>query len=235
MYQLGSPRSSFAYQKLPYALHQVGRTAEAVRVLEEAVTRGVTDLSLLALLGSYLMEVSDLPRALPLLEGLASDHPDFAEAHNTLGVAYARMGRAEDAEREFARVLELDRSSASALNNLGSLALARGDGAGAVRHLERALELDPSSASASNGLGVARARSDDLDGAIAAWRRAVELSPTQFDAMLNLARALSDRSRQEAISYLERFVREAPEGRYREDLQKARGLLREWRANDPTN
>jgi len=136
-----------------------------------------------------------------LLEGLASDPPDFAEAHNSLGVAYARMGRAEDAEREFARVLELD----------------------------------PDSASASNGLGVARARDGDLDGAIAAWRRAVELSPTQFDAMLNLARALSDRSRPEAISYLERFVREAPEGRYREDLQKARALLREWRATDPTN
>ena len=209
------PRSSFAYQKLAYALHQLGRTEEAVRVLEEAVSRGVTDLSLLALLGSYLMEVVGLPRALALLEGLAADHPDFAEAHNYLGVAYARMGRADDAEREFARVLELDPSSASAENNLGSLALARGDYASAVRHLERALELDPGSASASNGLGVARARAGDLDGAIAAWRRAVELSPTQFDAMLNLARALEGRSRSEAISYLERFVREAPEGRYR--------------------
>ena len=229
------PRSSFAYQKLAYALHQLGRTPEAVRVLEEAVSRSVTDLSLLALLGSYLMEVSDLDRALALLEGLVSDHPDFAEAHNYLGVVYARLGRAEEAEREFSRVLELDPSSASAENNLGSLYLVRGDGAGAVEHLERALELDPGSASASNGLGVARARAGDIEGAIAAWRRAVESSPAQFDAMLNLALALSDRSRQAAISYLERFVREAPEGRYREDLQKARALLREWRAMDPTN
>ena len=229
------PRSSFAYQKLAYTLHQLGRTREAVRVLEEAVSRGVADLSLLALLGSYLIEVSDLPRALALLEGLASDHPDFAEAHNYLGVAYARMGRAESAEREFLRVLELDPSSASAENNLGSLALARGDSASAVRHLERALELDPASASASNGLGVARALAGDLEGAINAWRRAVELSPTQFDAMLNLARALSDRSRPEAISFLDRFVREAPEDRYREDIQKARGLLQQLRANDPTN
>ena len=229
------PRSSFAYQKLAYALHQLGRTPEAVRVLEEAVSKGVTDLSLLALLGSYLMEVSELPRALALLEGLAADHPDFAEAHNYLGVVYARLGRAEEAEREFSRVLELDPSSASAENNLGSLALLRGDSESAVRHLERALELDPGSASASNGLGVARARAGDLDGAIAAWRRAVELNAAQFDAMLNLALALSDSSRQAAIPYLERFVREAPEGRYREDLQKARGLLREWRANDPTN
>jgi Flp pilus assembly protein TadD len=181
------------------------------------------------------MEISDLPRALALLEGLAADHPDFAEAHNSLGVAYARTGRAGDAEREFARVLELDPSSASAENNLGSLALLRGDSQSAVKHLERALELDPGSASASNGLGVARARAGDLDGGIAAWRRAVELSPTQFDAMFNLARALEGRSRPEAISYLERFVREAPEGRYREDLQKARGLLREWQTKDPTN
>ena len=229
------PRSSFAYQKLAYALHQLGRTPEAVRVLEEAVSRGVTDLSLLALLGSYLMEVSDLPRALALLEGLASDHPDFAEAHNYLGVVYARMGRSEDARREFTRVLELDPSSASASNNLGSLALLSGDSASAVRHLERALELDPGSASASNGLGVARARAGDLDGAIAAWRRAVELSPTQFDAMLNLARALEGRSRAEAISYLERFVREAPEGRYREDLQNARVFLQKLIAENPMN
>ncbi len=41
------PRSSFAYQKLAYALLQLGRTPEAVRVLEEAASRGVTDLSLL--------------------------------------------------------------------------------------------------------------------------------------------------------------------------------------------
>jgi arylsulfatase A-like enzyme/Flp pilus assembly protein TadD len=225
------PRSSFAYQKLAYTLHQLGRTKEAVGVLEEAVSRGVADLSLLALLGSYLMEVSDFSRALPLLEGLVADHPEFAEAHNYLGVAYARTGRAEDAEREFARVVELDPSSASAENNLGSLALARGDGVGAIRHLERALELDPSSASASNGLGVARAQAGDLDGAIAAWRRAVELSPSQYEALFNLALALSDRSRPEAVRYLERFAREAPEGRYREDIQKAKALLREWQGS----
>jgi Flp pilus assembly protein TadD len=181
------------------------------------------------------MEVSDLDRALALLEGLVSDHPDFAEAHNYLGVVYARLGRAEEAGREFSRVLELDPSSASAENNLGSLYLARGDGAEAARHLDRALDLDPGSASAWNGLGVARARAGDLEGAVAAWRRAVELSPAQFEAMLNLALALSDSSRQAAIPYLERFVREAPEGRYREDLQRARALLREWRVKNPTN
>jgi Flp pilus assembly protein TadD len=220
-------RSSFAYQKLAYALRQLGRTPEAIQVLEEGISRGVTDLSLLALLGSYLLEVSDLPRALALLEGLAADHPEFAEAHNYLGVAYARLGRPQDAERAFTRVLELDPSSASASNNLGSLFLERGDDAKAVLHLKRALELDPSSASASNGLGVAHARAGDLESAIAAWRRAVELSPTQYDAMLNLGLALGDRSPAQAVPYLERFVREAPEGRYRIEIQKARALLRE--------
>jgi arylsulfatase A-like enzyme/Tfp pilus assembly protein PilF len=224
------PRSSFAYQKLAYALHQLGRTEEAVRVLEEAVAKGVADLSLLALLGSYLVEVSDLERASALLEGLASDHPDFAEAHNVLGVVYARMGRAEDARREFERVLELDRSSASALNNLGSLALGLGDSPLAIRHLERALAIDPGSPSAWNGLGVARARRGDVEGAIVAWRRALGLNPSQFDALLNLALALSDRSPKEAVAHLQRFVREAPDLRYREDLQKARSLLRDLQA-----
>jgi Flp pilus assembly protein TadD len=221
------PGSSFAYQKLAYALRQLGRTPEAIQVLEEGISRGVTDLSLLALLGSYLLDVSDLPRALALLEGLAADHPEFAEAHNYLGVAYARLGRPLEAEREFARVLELDPSSASASNNLGSLFLERGEDAKAVPHLKRALELDPSSASASNGLGVAHARAGDLESAIAAWRRAVELSPTQFDAMLNLGLALADRSPAEAASFLRRFLSEAPPTRYRMEIQKAGALLGE--------
>jgi arylsulfatase A-like enzyme/Flp pilus assembly protein TadD len=223
------PKSSFAAQKLAYALHQVGRVDEAVHVLEEAVTRGVTDRSLVALLGSYLVDVGRAEKARILLEAVVASHPDYVDARNTLGVAYARLGRTADAEREFSRVLELDPSSVSAYNNLGSLALGRGDAAKAVVWLERAIVLDPDSPSASNGLGVARARSGNLDGAIEAWRRAVELSPTAYDALLNLAMALSERSHKEATPYLERFAREAPPSRYRQDIEKARALLRAWR------
>ena len=219
------PRSSFAYQKLAYALRQTGRTEEAVAVLERALENGVSDLALQALLGSYLIESGDVIKAQGLLEILTEAHPDYAEAHNYLGVAYNRLGRPEDARREFERVLELDPSSSMARNNLGSLELRRGNRVGAIDYFRAALEIDPELASASNGLGVASAQAGDMDAAIEYWRRAVESNPRHFDALFNLAMALFDKSPSESRPYLERFAAEAPPERYRDDIARARALL----------
>lgn len=219
------PRSSFAYQKLAYALRQTDRTEEAVEVLEQALENGVSDLALQALLGSYLIEVGDAAKAKGLLELLTETHPDYAEGHNYLGVAYNQLGRSADARREFERVIELDPSSAMARNNLGSLELRRGNRVGAIDNFEAALELDPELSSANNGLGVANAQAGDMEAAIEYWRRAVELNPRHFDAMFNLAIALYDVSPVDSRPYLERFAAQAPPGRYQDDIQRARALL----------
>jgi tetratricopeptide (TPR) repeat protein len=65
-----------------------------------------------------------------------------------------------------------------------------------------------------------------MEKAIEYWRRAVENDPQQFDALFNLALALSDRSPGEAVPYLDRFAREAPPQRYRADIEKAKAMLR---------
>ncbi|HXV63943.1 MAG TPA: sulfatase-like hydrolase/transferase [Vicinamibacteria bacterium] len=223
------PRSSFAHQKLAYALRQLGRADEAIDVLEGAVRSGLTDSSLLVLLGSYLVETGEVGKARSLLEPVAEAHPEFAEAHNTLGVAYARLGNPVAAELAFSKVLELDPSSATAHNNLGSVELGRGRNDEAVAHFERALAIDEGLASAHNGLGVAHARRGELERAVAAWKRAVELAPDAFDALYNLAMALLERSPAEAVPYLERFAAKAPPDRYREDIIKAGEILNELR------
>ena len=92
--------------------------------------------------------------------------------------------------------------------------------------LSRAIEIDPRNSGALNGLGFTRARLGDMPGAIEYWRRAVENDPQQFDALFNLALALSDQSPREAVPYLDRFAREAPPRRYRADIEKARAMLR---------
>ncbi len=61
--------------------------------------------------------------------------------------------------------------------------------------------------------------------AVEYWRRAIESDPEQFDALFNLAIALSDTSPREATPYLDRFAREAPPQRYRSDIEKARAFL----------
>ena len=62
--------------------------------------------------------------------------------------------------------------------------------------------------------------------AIAEWKTAVRLDPQLFDALYNLGLALEDAGRRdEARPYLERFVNEAPPGRYAQDIVKLRRLL----------
>jgi arylsulfatase A-like enzyme/Flp pilus assembly protein TadD len=221
-----SPRSSEAHQSLAYALHQTGRLGDAIAQLEGAVRMGLTDTTLLGLLGAYLLDASELEKAASLLETLVAREPDYAEGHNYLGIAYARLGRSAPARRELERVLELDPSSSSAHNNLGSLALSEGRMEDAVRHLEEALGVDPKNAGALNGLGFAHARLGDMQKAVEYWKRAVDSDPYQFDALFNLALALSEISPRDAVPFLDRFAREAPPQRYGADIQEAKALLR---------
>lgn len=219
------PDSSQAHQELAYVLYQSRQLPEAIGVLEGALRNGVQDASLLGLLGAYLLEAGDARRVVELLEDVVRRDPAYAEAHNYLGIAYSRLGRFEDATREYQLLLELDPSSASAHNNLGSLALTRGDVGAAIKHFESALAFDPDHASTHNGLGVAHARNGNFEEAIESWRRAVELDSRQYDALYNLAVALYDRSPREAAPYLEQFARDAPRDRYRADIAKVREML----------
>ena len=74
-------------------------------------------------------------------------------------------------------------------------------------------------------MGFAHARRGEMSKAVEYWRRAIESDPQQFDALFNLALALSEASPREAAPYLDRFAREAPPQRYRADIEKARALL----------
>ena len=44
--------------------------------------------------------------------------PDYAEAHNNLGLAYVAQGRLNDAVREYQLALESDPENAETYNNL---------------------------------------------------------------------------------------------------------------------
>ncbi len=219
------PRSSQAYEGIAYAFHETGRVHEAIATLEGAVESGLANVAILGMLGAYLLDAGELPRAVGVLEALVGQEPEYAEAHNYLGIAYGRLGRFDAARRELERVLELDPSSASACNNLGSLELSRGRLEEASDFLNKALAIDPANPGALNGLGFIHARRGDLTTAIDLWRRAVESDPQQFDALFNLSLALAERSPSEALPYLERFAREAPPQRYRADIEKARAMM----------
>jgi Flp pilus assembly protein TadD len=77
--------------------------------------------------GTRALERGDAVRAAADLEGAAARVPRVSEVHDRLGVAYAALGRREDAIREFRSAVRLDCENAAAARNLRrALAAAEG-------------------------------------------------------------------------------------------------------------
>jgi arylsulfatase A-like enzyme/Flp pilus assembly protein TadD len=226
-------RPSFAnvYANLAHVLEDTGRLREAIAVLEGALENGYTTRTMMGRLGLYYQEAGDLEKSVSILETVIENDPTYVEAYNYLSVSYARLGRTREAIETNEKLLELDKSYASAYNNLGSIYLGVGQLEEAESNLRRALELDPSLADAWNGLGVVHARMGRQSEAITAWIRSVELNPRQFDTLYNLGTLLTQLNLfEEAIPYLEQFVRTAPKDRYGADIPKVQFLIDQLRA-----
>jgi tetratricopeptide (TPR) repeat protein len=112
--------------------------------------------------------------------------PQFAMAHNGLGLIAIDEGRPRDAAAAFERAAALDPNNASYAANLGNARRAAGDRAGAEHAYRRALEIDARTADAANGLGVLLVEAHRPVEAIPWFERALTSSPNAVDARLNL-------------------------------------------------
>jgi arylsulfatase A-like enzyme/Flp pilus assembly protein TadD len=219
------PTMSVAYESLGFLLRQTERPGEALAVYRDAVSRGIADEELKANFGLALCEAGKPEEAARLLSPFTeSEQPDTL---NALGVAFADSGRAPEAARIFNRAIALDPENVEAYGNLGIVRLRSGDATGARDFFRKALDIDPRYPRAWNGLGVTLAQLGDERGAIECWEKAVALDPKLYDALFNLGLTAGKNGRKDqSRRALERFVATAPPALYRDDIAKARGLLR---------
>ena len=107
-----------AYGVIASMQRDAGDLRGAIATLEDVARRGA-DQSVMVVLAGYLQEAGALDRSIAVLEAILAAHPDYADAYNSLGVAYSRLGRHGEARAAFERVLQLDPTSATAYENLG--------------------------------------------------------------------------------------------------------------------
>ncbi len=137
------------------------------------------------------------------------------------------LGRLDRARAGIAHAEAKGAAVAGAWEYLGLAHLRESRWAAAAAASRRALELDPRRADAWNNLGVALYYQGQRGAALDAWERAVELDPGQLDTLYNLGtRAAEMGRRDQARRALTRFIEIAPPERYRDDLRRARVLLR---------
>jgi tetratricopeptide (TPR) repeat protein len=113
--------------------------------------------------------------------------PDWALAHNNLGLAYAKAQQLESAIREYNEAIKLDPKIAEAYYNLASIYYDRRAFPQAILHYKKALEINPRLAEAHHNLGAAYYETKQYESA---WKEALEAQKLGFDTK-NLVEALN--------------------------------------------
>lgn len=149
----------------------------------------------------------------------------------TLGTAYWRLGRLDDALRYIRQGADKYPDRAEVWSRLGQLALAKGDADLAEPSLQRAARMEPSSASYLYNYGWLLDQADRDSEASAFYERAIAASSLSFEAMNNLALIESTRGNsRRALDLLNQATSSNPEN---EAAFLNRGnyyaMLRRWR------
>jgi Tfp pilus assembly protein PilF/16S rRNA G966 N2-methylase RsmD len=163
-----------------------------------------------------------------------SAQPNYAAAHNLMGLVAFATEDSEGAVVHLGRAATLEPSNAEYSNNLGVVLHALGQFAEAGAAFEGALAADPTLAHAANNLGAIREKLNDDAGAIASYHSALRMDPAYLEARQNLLLActrvaphwhfpmMADARRNAA--YAEALRRAAP-GRRVLDIGTGSGLL----------
>ena len=133
--------------------------------------------------------------------------PEYLEAHRMFADAMMQLGRLQDAERHYARVLQLDPADARALNGRAVAFHRAGRLEDAVRYYEDAIRHYPQNALSQNGIAMALHRLGRFDEAILHYKEAIRLHPDRPDTYADLGTALAQAGRlREAVPYLEKAL-----------------------------
>lgn len=156
---------------------------------------------------SDLIPAREHRRIATLCEEAIRRLPEYLEAHRMFADAMMQLGRLQDAERHYARVLELDPADPRALNGRAVAFHRAGRLEDAVRYYEDAIRHHPDNALSQNGIAMALHRLGRFDEAIQHYKEAIRLHPDRPDTYADLGMALAQTGRlREAVAYLEKAL-----------------------------
>jgi tetratricopeptide (TPR) repeat protein len=135
--------------------------------------------------GDWKHAAAEFERAL----ALNPPEPKGSTAHYDLAIAYANLGRNDDAARELRSALRLDPAFLAAMANLISVDLARGDLTEARAVADRYIALDPDSARALYSRGIVALKAGDAATARDDFGKLLHLNPSYAVAHYDLALA----------------------------------------------
>lgn len=137
-------------------------------------------------IGQVFWELDKKPQAWRAYATALQLDPEYALAHEEIGLLHMAMKQQEPAEHHLKRAIELDASSWRANNALGVLADVRKDYDSAIAHYNAALDVNPGSAILLNNLGYSHYLAGNYLEAEKILRMAVGIDSSYKPAVANL-------------------------------------------------
>jgi tetratricopeptide (TPR) repeat protein len=134
----------------------------------------------------------DTQKAVAAFSDVIRERPDDHLSLNDRGVAYKRMGRIEDAIRDYTKALEIKPGFAEALNNRGVALTVKGDYDAAIKDFDEAIEARELKGKALVNRGYAHSKAGRGEKALADYRAALALPDPDPRAFALMGDALAE-------------------------------------------
>ena len=189
LFQLGRPEEAIQHLKSVIAERSWHQSAHYTLGLA-LVRTGRQDLGKKYLAASDSLD--EQQREIERLESVAKDEPGAPDRWRTLGDAYRRAGRLEDAREAYGIALYLRPSDPTLRDQLAQLSAELGNYEAAVSHYRTLLRRHPDFSEGWFNLGVVYARTGETEKAREAWERVLRQNPNHQRAKAYLARLQKD-------------------------------------------
>ena len=111
--------------------------------------------------------------------------PDYAEAHNNMGIVLQDQSRLEEAE-VYKKAIAIESDFAEAYNNMGTALQDQGNLEEAIEAYNKAVTIQPDYANAYNNMGTAQKKQGKLDKAIVSYTKALVIKPDYAEVYNNM-------------------------------------------------
>ncbi len=186
------PRNEFGWKILGATLKQLGRGADALAPMQQAVALCSEDADAHCNLAVVLLDLGRLDEAEVANRRVLQLTPGSVLAHSNLGVTLQAQGRLNEAEASFRRALQINPDYAKAYFNLGCLLYSLKRHAEAETNLRQAIKCNPDYVKAYSNLGATLYDLGRLEEAETCYRRALQIDPDFAEAYYNLGNIFKD-------------------------------------------
>ncbi|MGR3319143.1 MAG: tetratricopeptide repeat protein [Candidatus Anammoxibacter sp.] len=203
------PNLADAHYFLAIALMEMDRKEQAKSEFKTAIRLAPESVHPKVVLANLFARDGELREAISLGKDVLYLEPGNVNAMQVIGMAYLKLGKVNEAERQFNEINKLNPSIADI--SMAYLSLELGQLSKCIRQCEDIIKINPNSAKVHNILGNAYVKRREFDKGIEQFLKAIEIDRGSTNSYLSLSNAyIMVQDFADAIKTLEKLISLTP-------------------------